>query len=271
MAGSKPMDDRAIEAYAASILKAHGLYKLPVDPFEIAKNERIRLAPGIFGGRFDARLEFHRKKGRFLLLYADKRTGRTEGRIHFTIGHELGHYYLEEHKEYLLSGLWHGSHTGFVSDNRLEREADRFSAGLLMPADLFRTAVARFRQRVCTLRDLITLSERLGTSITATVRRYCELDIEASSVVLAREGVVLFHVASYDMQSLGYRFVRHRSRVPQTSKTARLLVEGSDEFSEGKIEADVWYENRRGTLWEEAQRLGNTGLTLTYMVHDSDH
>src|SRR4051812_40428892 len=105
MAGSAQMDSKAIEDYAASILEDHGLYKLPVDPFEIAKREGIRLAPGGYGGCFDGRLEYHRKAGRFLLLYADGRTGRTEGRIHFTIGHELGHYYLEEHRRYLTSGL----------------------------------------------------------------------------------------------------------------------------------------------------------------------
>jgi hypothetical protein len=262
------MDNKAIEAYAASILKDHGLYKLPVDPIEIAKREGIRLAPGSYGGRFDGRLEFHRKQGRFLLFYADGRTGRTEGRIRFTIGHELGHYYLEEHRRYLMSGLWHGSHTGFVSDNRLEKEADRFSAELLMPADLFRTQVGRFRQRVCTLKDLITLSERLGTSITATALRYCELDIEASSMMLARDGFVLFHVASYDMRRLGYSFVSKGSRVPGTSKTALLFAEGAADFVEGEIDAGVWYEDRHGTLWEEAQWLGSTGLTLTYLVHE---
>lgn len=162
--------------------------------------------------------------------------------------------------------LWHGSHTGFVNDNRLEKEADRFSAGLLMPADLFRTQVSRFRQRVCTLKDLITLSERLGASITATALRYCELDIEASSMILARDGIVLFHVASYDMRRLGYSFVRKSSHIPGASKTDLLFAEGAADFVQGEIDAEVWYANRHGTLWEEAQRLGNTGLTLTYLV-----
>lgn len=270
MAGSKRLDQKAIEDYAASILKDHGLYKLPVNPFEIAKREGIRLSPGSYGGRFDGRLEFHRSKNRFLLFYADGRTGRTEGRIRFTIGHELGHYYLEEHRRYLMSGVWHGSHTGFVNYNRLEKEADRFSVGLLMPTDLFRTQVSRFRQRVCTLKELITFSERLGVSITAAVLRYCELDIEASSVILARDGTVLFHVASYDMRRRGYGFVPKGSQIPGTSMTARLLEPGSNDFVQGEIDAEFWYEDRAGVLYEEAQRLGNTGLTLTYLVHETE-
>lgn len=269
MAVSKPMEPKAIEAFAASVLKDHGLYKLPVDPFEIAKREGIRLAPGSYGGRFDGRLEFHRKKGRFLLFYADGRTGRTDGRIRFTIGHELGHYYLEEHRRYLTSGLWHGSHTGFVSDNRLEKEADRFSAALLMPAELFRSEIRRCFGRICTLKNLIRLSERLGTSITATVLRYCELDIEATSVILAQDGTVRFHVPSYDLRRLGFGYVATGSPVPATSKTARLLEPGADDFVEGEIDAEVWYD-RAGTLYEEAHRLGYTGLTLTYLVHEDE-
>src|SRR4051812_43339837 len=101
MAAVRGLQPREIEAQAASILQELDLFRLPVDPSEIARKEGIRLSPGSYGGCFDARLEFHASKQRFLLFYADEATGRTEGRVRFTIGHELGHYYLEEHRGYL--------------------------------------------------------------------------------------------------------------------------------------------------------------------------
>ena len=270
MPGAKGLDRKEIEAQGVSILKDFDLYRLPIEPFEIVHRERIKLAPGGYDGCFDARLEYHAGKRQFLLFYADERTDRTEGRIRFTIGHELGHYSLPEHRQYLMSGVWHGSHTGFVSDNRIEQEADQFSAALLMPADLFREAVARFRQRVCTLKELKTLADRLKVSITAAAIRYCELDIEASSVVLSRDGVVIFHVPSYDMRSLGFRYVGQGTRVPWHSKTTSLLGDSHKDFAEGEIDGEVWYENRGGRLWEEAMKLGSTGLVITYLTHEED-
>jgi hypothetical protein len=270
MADPSELRCKEIEAQAASILKELGLYRLPVDPFEIARMEGIKFSPGAYNGCFDARLEFHREKQLFFCFYADERTGRTEGRIRFTIGHELGHFYLEEHRRYLTAGYWHGSQTGFVSDNRLEREADRFSAGLLMPAELFRAQVHRFRQRVCTLKDIMTLADRLKVSITATAIRYCELDIEASSVILSRNGRVLFHVPSYDMKSLGFGFIKKGSAIPMASRTAQLLKGDSREPVGGETEGEVWYESRSGTLWEEATRLGATDLVLTYLTHEAE-
>jgi hypothetical protein len=115
---------------------------------KIAQQEKILLAPGSYGGCFDARIEYRRLINVFIIYYVDEMPGRTVGRVNFSLGHELAHFYLEEHQYYLLSGVWHGSHTDFVSDNRLEREADWFSAALLMPADLFRREVGQFRQRV---------------------------------------------------------------------------------------------------------------------------
>jgi IrrE N-terminal-like domain len=266
----KPEQQR-IEEAAADVLVNMNAYRLPVNPKQITGDEEILLAPGKYGNCFDARIEYRRLLNKFIIFYADDSTGRSEGRINFSLGHELAHFYLDEHRGYLLSGIWHGSHAGFVSDNKLEREADWFSAALLMPAELFRREVSRFRQSVCTLRDLRILSERLQVSLTSTAIRYCQCDVEASSVLLSRSGRVLYHVASSDMSRLGCGFLKQGMLIPLQSKTSQLLGDeniGSEIF-EGKVYSGIWYESRWGDLWEEAMRLGNSGLVLTYLVHES--
>jgi len=264
-------EQEAIEQAALDILIDLDAYQLPVDPKDIARQEEILLAPGSYDGCFDGRIEYRRLIDTFIIFYAGERPGRTEGRVNFSLGHELAHFYLEEHRKYLLSGVWHGSHTEFVSDNRLEREADWFSAALLMPAALFRREMGRFRQSVCTLRDLKILAERLKVSLTSAAIRYCECDIEASSVVLSRAGRVLYHVPSWDMVRLGFGSLKQGMRIPPQSLTAQLLDEarGSSEVAEGKVYAGAWYDSRWGNLWEEAMRLGSTGLTLTYLVREA--
>lgn len=263
-------EQQRIEDAAFDVLVSLGADCLPVAPTSIADQEGILLAPGFYGGCFDGRIEYRPLLKRFIIYYADERAGRVKGRVNFSLGHELGHFYLPEHRNYLLSGLWHGSHSEFVSDNRLEREADWFAAGLLMPAELFKRQVGRFRQRICTLRDLKILAERLTVSLTSAAIRYCECDIEASSVVLSRGGRVIYHVPSWEIMRLGFGAIARGTRIPPQSVTARLLgmVEDTSEIVEDEVYAGAWYSGRWGKLWEEATKLGSTGLCLTYLVRE---
>src|SRR6476646_36758 len=86
-----------ISQVAENVLKTLGMWRLPVNPFEIAKQERIILAPGTYGEQFDARIEYLPDERRFVIYY--KAVARSDGRIRFSLGHELGHYYLEHHQD----------------------------------------------------------------------------------------------------------------------------------------------------------------------------
>src|ERR1700687_5426988 len=102
-----------IEVFARSILVALGMWRLPVDPFAIVRQEGIELAPGEYGPKFDARIKFIPSEKAFMLFYRESKYGPTEGRVRFSIGHELGHFYLPHHRAYLLSGKSHNSVSDF--------------------------------------------------------------------------------------------------------------------------------------------------------------
>jgi len=259
------------------VLQTLNRWKVPVNPFDIAKDEDIELAPGEYGDGFDARIEYLPEVKRFVIYYRLPGPGRPDGRVHFSVAHELGHFYIPEHRARLLKGEMHNSLSDFRSRDPREEAADEFAANLLMPKDLFIEEVRRFRQRVCTLKEICKMAdERFGTSITSTARRYCQCDIEACSIIVSEDGVVRWAMHSEDMKGLNMRYVPAREPAPGMSKTAGLwdaLVENDVADSvEGLVDAEVWFEKPfyKKQLWEEAMALGNTGLVLTYLTLDSD-
>ena len=266
------MIETQIDHHATSVLKALDMWKLPVDPFGIAREEEIELAPGEFGPAFDGRIKYLREIDSFVIHYADVAPGRSRGRVRFTLAHELAHFYL--HKSFLLKGQFHDSITDFRSKDAIEREADEFAAALLMPERLFVKTVHQFRQSVCTLAELCQLADRFDTSVTSTVRRYCQCCIEPCSMVVSENGQLRWALHSEDMKRLGMGFIecRNSSRVPAASETAKLwntLVESEDPDArvEGELDATVWFDRPYPErLWEEAMPLGYTGLVLTYLT-----
>jgi IrrE N-terminal-like domain len=264
-----PLD---IEALAKKHLIALEMWRLPVNPLAIAKQEGIELAPGQYGKKFDARIKFIRTAKTFILSYREACDGLTEGRVRFSVGHELGHYYLPHHREYLLRGLTHRSVTDFRSRDPREMEADEYSSALLMPSALFAGVLKTRNISICTLADLSSLAENtFQTSLTSTVRRYLGLDWEACSMVVTENGMVKWAKHSDSMRARGMGWIEYGTPVPNTTPTAklweRLGKEATLERMEGGVDADIWFERPyRRRLWEEAMPLGYTGLVLTFLT-----
>ncbi len=267
------MTETEIEKAAEEVLLAHDMGSVPIDPFEIARLEGIKLLPGSYDGCFDGRIEYRgsRERGGFYLFYAEAEPAhRPEGRVRFSVAHELAHFYLPHHREYLLSGVWHGSRAGFVSDKPLEREADQFAASLLLPRRPF---IERVEQKnfSCTLPELVRFADELfKTSVLSTVIRYVQLDVESCCVVVSRQGRVAFSLRSEEMRRQGLGWIDRDSPVPASSITGRVLKGASGSkrpVHEGAVDADVWFDaGRVASLWEEVMILGQTGLTLTFLV-----
>jgi hypothetical protein len=97
---------------AEALLRDEGITNLPVDPFAIAASRAIEVkakpdtAEGVSGMLL-------RHGDVFGILYATHIP--SEGFQRFSIGHELGHYFLEGHIDHILpeDGV-HESHAGFV-------------------------------------------------------------------------------------------------------------------------------------------------------------
>lgn len=257
---------------AEKVLRSFGMWRLPVQPMAIAAQEGIFIASRDFGPGFDARIEYLRREKGFCIFHASAGGWRTEGRVRFSLAHELGHYYLPEHRQRLLSGSTHNSETDFGSKSPIELQADEFAADLLMPMELFRTQLDAFRSGFCTLENLSILAGQLGTSLTSTARRYCESDREPSTIFFSRNGLMHWGSASEDMRRLGMYWCENGNPPPAGSKTAKLwaaIADGeSAEYFEGRVRAEVWFKWPKATyLWEEAMQLG-FGRVITQLTPD---
>jgi Zn-dependent peptidase ImmA (M78 family) len=259
---------------AERTLRSLGMWKIPVDVFELARKEGIYLSPGHYGGEcFDGRIEYYSDLEEFCIFHEEARGSRTEGRVRFTIAHELGHYFLPEHREKLRQGAWHNSVADFASRDPREVEADEFAADLLMPMELFRHELRRFRLGWCDLDDLFTLANRLGTSVTSTARRYCESDCEPCTIFFSMDGLIRWNRFSEDMKLLGMYFYPFDTAPPVGSKTAEFWKEiqagSSPEKMSGPVSSEVWFKwPKRENLWEEVASLGATGRVITQLTPD---
>jgi Zn-dependent peptidase ImmA (M78 family) len=259
---------------AKDVLQTHERWKLPVDPFAIAKDEDIQLAPGDYGEGFDARIEFVPEVKRFVIYYRSESEGRPKGRVNFSIAHELGHFFIPSHRAQLLAGEMHNSVSDFRSPQSQEQEADDFAACLLMPRELFIAEVQRFRQRVCTLSEIGQLAEqRLKTSLTSTARRYVQCDVEACSIVFSQHGVMKWAMHSHDMKSKNMKYISANVAVPNGSKTQSLWHRSQSAprsmSDEGTVNAAIWFDNPYcDMLWEDVLLLGGTGFAITLLTPD---
>ena len=216
---------------------------IPIDPIAIAKNHDILVQampskkPGVSG--FLMKCE-----DAFGIGYSTALSN--PGLINFTIAHELGHYFLPGHPEKLFatgSGT-HESHSGFVSEDPYEREADLFAASLLMPTPLFTKALRGAGQGFAAIEQL---SQRCVTSMTATAIRYAEFAEDPVAVMVSSGGWVEYCCLSSAIRELtGISWLKRGDPVPSTVPTAGFQKDPENIASGSKVEGtsmlDDWLE-----------------------------
>lgn len=180
----------------------------PVDPLAVAATERrfLRAGGADLGARYDGKLKYAREKNRFLLFFNTKYDeglpeGTRHARTRFSIAHELGHYFIEHHHQYLRGGgPPHASSSEFISDNLWEREADAFAASLLMPTHLAAPLLAGGELTL----DLIErASASFGTSFVGTAIRGVRLSDLPCAVAGIRDGRIAWMFPSEGLISGG--------------------------------------------------------------------
>jgi hypothetical protein len=232
----KTLQERAIEA-AELIVRISGQKSAPIEPLKIAARgaDQLTVIGNDFKRQFDGQLEFHRRKKQFLLFYNDRYDvgarlppGEHHVRTRFTISHELGHFYLDRHNEYLRGGgRKHGSKGEFATNNLVEKEADSFAAGMLMPRFLMDSLVNEGELSLDRIDDLATTFK---TSLVSTALRAVSLSDFPCAVVALRRGVVSWVSRADSLIKAGFY---PPSRGGFTSPVARKQWVA---FSQGEIE-----------------------------------
>jgi len=262
----KPLEQKFIKNRAEKIVYKHGFTSFPVDPILIAQKENIVVKPkddcteGISGVLLKIGDDFGIMYSTF---YSNK------GFENFSIGHELGHYFLDNHVENILGSLTaHQSKANFFSSDQYEREADIFSSSLLMPEDMFKDNFWKFGKG---LEGIIGMADLCNTSLTATAIRYAELTDDFLIVIVSSNCKVDFCCFSKRAIRLKNKEIPKKGwPIPKNTVTEALFREPIriSKADRDSRESDLsdWIEyDRSKDVTEEVKGLGRYGKVLTVL------
>lgn len=239
-----------------------------VDPERIVHAVGLTLNYGAYLDYFDGLLE-HKSRRFHIYCNLDRVENARSGRAHFTIAHELGHYFIDEHRNALAAGVVpaHPSFCEHESELLVEREADHFASNLLMPTARFSKAC---RSKRVGLESILALAELFGASITSTALRYTQLGIVPCAVFKWSGATLQWRWLSTETFSARFgAVVRSAAELPPDSPTARALrgeTPVDKRYFEAGTTVSAWFRKiedgsyRNDILIEQAISLGRFGV-----------
>ncbi len=161
-----------------------------VDPVGIIDScPGLTWSAGSYGDHFDGLIESDGR--RFHIYMNEDRCARIDGgRGAFTLAHELGHFFIDEHHHWLKAHP-HRSHCSFVLQDDVlqkphEREADVFATNLLLPRKPFQKLVG------CPTPGgdvIIAAADHFHTTLSSTAIRFTELEPFPCAVIKWEQGM----------------------------------------------------------------------------------
>jgi hypothetical protein len=198
-----------------------GLPRFPIDIKSIAKDfsqnlfpdEPISLVQGDdLGNKFEGMLTPNPKvKGEWGIIYNS--AIRSRGRINFTLGHELGHYFL--HRSRSGNPIYCSRRDMWAWDSEyglMEAEANEFASHLLMPLDDFRQQTALFRRPL--VADFEALRDRYEVSLTAAILKWLDATHRRVMFVVSKDGFIDWARSSSALLKSGVFFRARQETIP---------------------------------------------------------
>lgn len=250
------------EGTADKVLRELGLDRLPIDPTAIALNKEILVQPASsdmtgFSGML---AQWDTQFGIMFATHIE-----SEGFRRFSIGHELGHYFLPGHVEQVLANGPHKSHAGFGSSDPYEQEADFFASALLMPERLLKPILNQHDDGLELVR---AISDQCVSSLTAAAVRYARVSRSAVAVVVSKDGEVEFCLFSEVMKEAKVRWLKRRTPVPSGTLTSRFAKDpakiAAAKSGRDSVDLSDWFDCPAShTVTEDVIGLGSYGKVLT--------
>lgn len=209
-----------------------------IDPILIAERNNISYSFGNYSDAFDGLIECEDAKFHIFMNLNRLQHSYSE-RARFTFAHELGHYFIDTHRNSLLKGLSpsHCSQTGFKSRNRAERQADYFASCLLMPESSFKKYCYRkkFEYRI-----IEELSKKFGTSKSATALRFCAIGNHPIMVVYSYKNSIRWFWSSQDFR---FRWLRNgKDKLPDDTVAGEYFNLGRKSIKTEPVFAMDWFD-----------------------------
>ncbi|MFP5040451.1 ImmA/IrrE family metallo-endopeptidase [Parasediminibacterium sp. JCM 36343] len=204
----------------------------------IAENNGITFSYGNYKDAFDGLLE-HSFGNFHIYINIDRlEHGYTE-RARFTFAHELGHYFLDNHRNALAQGLApsHPSFTGFISENLVERQADYFASCLLLPKT--RIKIDCFKRKF-EFKLIQELSKKYQTSITATALRYSSIGCSPIMVAYCMNNSIKWYWKTTEFPFWVLKF--GKSKVPENTAAGEYFSKNRRYTTAEIVYAEDWFD-----------------------------
>lgn len=250
---------------AAEIVKQNPGIQAPVPLEEIAFAAGIREINKKPLDGLEGALVANPEKSEGIILIKE---GSRPQRQRFTLGHELGHFLIPRHGHQMscgLSDLITRDQKTLNRAQRMELEANQFSAELLMPRLLVRQYPG-YGNEPC-IECVISMAIDFGVSFEACAQRYVALHDDPVAIVFAHEAVV-----RYSTKSEGFPFwikPGKGSAVPAKSHSTRIntVISGSGDAARW-LDSSRYFELPEEII-EEVHTMEN-GYTATFLYFEEE-
>ena len=217
------------EDHARELRKIIGDEEQLIDPFQVAEDLGIKVREDNFQG-FDGALIRSGKKTLILLSVTMSRNRKI-----FTLAHELGHWYMLEHKgkEYVCGTE---DVEKYSPTNITEHEADRFATEFLMPRKIFQKVM---KNKLLSLASIEDIANYFNISMQAAARRYVQLAKFPCAVIVTDRGII-----KWFFKSASFRYFIN-IKVPPSDKTLanQLCIRSIDrEILRGRVPISAWVQ-----------------------------
>lgn len=262
------IDEQKGAAEAESLLEDLGFDVLPVKPNDVVNaidSDNFRVVMELQQFDSESILGKAEGNGRGALVYINANIS-DQNRLNFTAAHEIGHVcmHIMTHKKMTFACGSKDFSNPF--DDPIEKEANGFASGLLMPRNL----IAKLTSNEINWESISQISTVCQASLEATFRRMSSLDRSPIALVIHSDGKFKRFVSS---ENFGF-FIS----CPSLSREQQLLcVDVKDDGYPADFEmsdASDWVNpNSRGIILESIYSSSivlNDGYVYTLLTYDDN-
>jgi len=204
------------------------------------------------------------------------RRGMQPGRRNFTLGHELAHFLIPTHRtrnaQFQCAPRVMRYERGKASEwesrdpaERLEVEANEFSAALLVPIPEFRAEREKLG-RGCDVAHVRPLAQAFAVSQEMMARIYIDHSGEMSAIIISNKGVVRRVIPKAGFPWMG---LRGGMEIPSQSLTREFRASNDVGEISNAVEVDIhsWIERKDGVVsLSEQVILQRDGWAMTLLT-----
>lgn len=248
---------------------------------EITRFEDVPVHYDNYEDAFDGMLLYDIDSSEFHIhINIDNGNRQESKRGRFTLAHELGHFFLDEHRLGLKYGLLepHASFHNINQKSLIEEEADYFASCLLMPRQKFRNYSTEYRRqtgnRKFSFDTILSLSESFQASVLSTLIRFGEVGTHEIFAVISADNIAKWFVKSTDFPNWKFKF-KLGDTIPQATVAGEYYTMENRKFTDiEKLSADNWFsppadDNRADRqMYEQCYYSDSYGFAISLVWFD---